>query len=127
MESGFSDRHNLVDINKTIQIEEFDKETRNAIFNEIASIFDKIDESTKNQTFIRILYTQAFNKKVSEIPTYYITALHDVEQVIDNNSYHEILTLIEFLVLFTNDLLHGFNYEHEFNQIFENNCVGYSL
>lgn len=129
---GFSDRHNLIDINKTIQTEEFDKETRNAIFNEIASIFDKIEKSTKEQTFIRILYTQAFNKKVSEIPTYYASsdycldsALHDVEQVIDNNSYHEILTLIEFLVLLTNDLLYGFNYEHEFNQIFENNCVGY--
>ena len=40
---SFSDRYNLIDINKTIQTVEFDKETRNAIFNKIASIFDKIE------------------------------------------------------------------------------------
>jgi len=129
---SFSDRYNLIDINKTIQTLEFDKETRNAIFNKIASIFDKIEHSIYEQQFISTLYTQAFNKKVSEIPTRYSSssysldsALSDVEQVIDNNSYHEILSLIEFLVILSNQLLFGINYEYEFNQIFEINCVGY--
>ena len=129
---SFSDRYNLIDINKTIQTVEFDKETRNAIFNKIASIFDKIEYSTYKQQFISTLYTRAFNKKVTEIPTCYSSssysidsALSDVEQIIDNNSYHEILSLIEFLVILSNQLLFGINYEYEFNQIFEINCVGY--
>ena len=130
---SFSDRYNLIDINKTIQTVEFDKNTRNAIFNKIASIFNKIERSMQKQHFIKILYTQAFNKKVSEIPTIYSSsnyslhkALKDVEQVIDNNPYHEILSLIEFLVVLSNQLLYETtNFENDFNQIFEENCVGY--
>ena len=129
---GFSDRYNLIDINKTIQTVEFDKETRNAIFNEISCIFNEIEHSSRDQQFIRILYTQVFNKKVSEIPRVYgystyslDKTLKDVEGIIDNNSYHEILTLIEFLVIFTKKFFYGSTYENEFNQLFEDNCVGY--
>lgn len=132
LRGSFSDRYNLIDINKNIQTTEFDKETRNAIFNIVASIFDKLNHHSYEQNFISALYTQAFNKKVSEIPTLYSSAkysldraLSDVEGIIDNNPYHEVLSLIEFLVFLCDQIPFFGNYEYEFNQIFEQNCVGY--
>lgn len=132
---GFSDRNNLIDINKTIQIEDFDKETRNALFNIIARIFEIVKQYSKNQSFIEYIYTKVFNKKVSEIPREYCStqyslnsALSDIEAIIEYNSYHEILTLIEAIVCTYINFInsnHNDKLQDSFNQIFEEYCVGY--
>jgi len=130
---GFSVIYNLIDINKTIQTIEFDTETRNAFFNLIVHITDSIKySSTHSDNFIEFIYTQLFNKKISEIP-YSGSSSHkydlydaksDFEYVFDNNSYHEILTFIEATCIYF-DKKHNIYYYDDFNKLFEKHCVGY--
>ena len=130
---GFSDRNKLININKSIQTKNFDEMTRNAIFNLIANILKIVGRSSREQDFIEYIYTNVFNKRISEIPRIYgytdyslSKTLSDIEEVIKFNSYHEILTLIEAIVFIYKELIsNSKNLQDEFNNMFEYNCVGY--
>lgn len=130
---GFSDRNKLIDINKNIQTKDFDEMTRNSIFNMIANIFQIVNNSARKYDFVEYIYTNVFNKRISEIPRVYgykhyslEKSLRDIEDIVNYNSYHEVLTLIEAIVYIYKKLISSTSTLHEkFNSLFEYNCVGY--
>lgn len=141
---GFSDRHKLQSFNTKIQLTNFDERTKVAIINKIKDWIDEEVFYKEQEDFYKNLIKEAFCEflspnledkiqyKQNDIFNQYIYA------PIMENSYEEILSLIEYIINYFLDWKEyqrkngyiGFwedinSYAQEINKIFQQEYVGY--
>lgn len=144
LRGGFSDRHKLQAFNTTIQLTDFDERTKVAIINKLKDWIDEEGFYKEQEDFYKNLIKEAFCEFLSpnledkiqyrqnDIFNQYIYA------PIMENSYEEILSLIEYIINYFLDWKEyqrkngyiGFwedinRYAQEINKIFQQEYVGY--
>ena len=138
LRNGFSDRNKIEPINKQIQVTNFNERTRTAIANLFHDwIFNYKNESIRCdffQSIIGSVFVEFLSsKKLNDI--YYSPEIVFGSYILDNvmnSTYHEVLTLVEYITLYyvNNEPQHfgelsDFNYKKDVNKLFELECVGY--
>lgn len=139
---GFSDRTNIKKQNTEIQLTEFDERTRKLIFNRITTIYNIVEVSSYRyeeelQNFIKYVYAEVFSQIVDARKYQYEDGFFkDIEKVIIEAEYDDILTLVEAIVEYFDGNFGEFEFvlENEecfygtaiiFNKLFEKEYVGY--
>lgn len=122
--NGFSDRNKINEINKTMQIKDFDERTRNRILNLLFNYITLIPKYKLNDFIIQI-YDIAFGSKIDCIDKDYCFKQY-IKPTILENSYDEILSLLEFFEKYLpiNDDFQAPFYI-SINNLFEIEYVGY--
>lgn len=140
--NGFSDRNMLRPIPKEMQLEDFSKETRTALFIALKNIID--DEirarDLSESKIAKIIVENMFNEQYDEYSDYLNNVFEDISKIFQTEPYHVLLTVIEYLCnLFyesRESFLKRHNYDHsvmpyyidireKMNEALENEYVGY--
>lgn len=129
--NGFSDRNRIKCQSVKIQIDDFDDITRMNIFNEINRFFDRFKKNNGEflfDQFFRNLINDSLLKVFHQEINYGIERYNKewyvqnyIKPTILENDYSSFLDYLEYLIKFID-----FDYVYnEFNDIFEQNYVGY--
>ena len=136
---GFSDRNGIKKENTTLQIEELDEKTRNAICNAITDIYNEFTKSMYDVSRFRIpfwkkIFSEAYhivleaNERLYDSDRYLQTLINTIKTA----DYSDVLSLVEFVVaLFNAENRRRINNEVEtsskLNSLFEKEYVGYRI
>lgn len=141
---GFSERKGLVKINNSIQKESLDERTRIALVNVTSALFEKMRDNSsysKIDDYVKYLYCEVLNKRSNEIPygsDFYGADFIDyskvyglLDQIITNNPYEDVLTLIESITEYFHNkssyIYNTYSIQEVYNNVFQRECVGYRL
>lgn len=103
LRNSFSDRNRIKSIDRTIQINDFSAETRIVIKNKILILLDKTKQSLSMTSWdfenrIKEKFcVDLFNIPLDSNECTYENVLKIMSELLDNGSYDEILSLIEYL------------------------------
>lgn len=143
---GFSDRNNIKPISKIIQVDDFTKETRIVLKNEVINLLDLYYKSLGIYDFqFKDYIAKEFAVNLFCIPldsndAKYGNVINRLYRLFDDGDYDEILDAIEFVSGFEiKDQFEEANYRSfelynedrfldirdEFNSVFEEECIGY--
>lgn len=137
---GFSDRQGIKSENTEIQLKDFDNRTRIQIFNLLSKQYhllysgqDYYDDSI--QSFLRYVTSEVFCQKVDTRNWINDDKFFaEINQVIMNNSYDDVLTLVEAISEYWEEELKKYGYSsqvkgysifEQFNELFKQEYVGY--
>lgn len=126
---GFSDRNNIAPIGKEIQLKTFDKRTRVQLLNTLSEMFVDVygegalyDKSCA-QDFYRFVMGKVYSEKIDFRREYsYDEVFRDIGETIEEADYDQILTLIEKVVEYWDDLLKnaaGLSYYNSYSESYE--------
>ncbi len=138
LRGGFSDRNKIAPVNTEIQTTDFDERTRNKLANLIRNWYKIISNHGYSQWLCENILTNVYCEFISEQLKNEIKYNNNVffnEYVYEpilNNSYDDVLTIIEYIANFFDSPLHCFGrqyqeYEEELNQLFLEEFVGYRI
>lgn len=143
---GFSDRHGIKVENTEIQLKDLDNRTRIQIFNLLSEQYNFIYRDSEYweepiQRFFRYINSEVFCRKVDVRKRIDDDEFFDeINQVIINNSYDDVLTLVEAISEYWEEELNeGYSYRtygyssqeenysvfEQFNELFKQEYVGY--
>lgn len=143
---GFSDRQGIKSENTEIQLKDLDKRTRIQIFNMLSKQYDFIYQYSNYweepiQRFFRYINSEVFCQKVDVRKRIDDEGFfNEINQVIMNNSYDDVLTLVEAISEYWEEelneryLYRGYGYSsqaenysvfEQFNNLFKQEYVGY--
>lgn len=156
LRGGFSDRNRLSEISNIIQIDHFDKRTRICIINKMHEIFENINNcyignTLKYELWEKLFYDVLKNAYLIETRILDSVFSDDLENYFDNiwentiktGTYHDVLTIIEYILKLLVDIFHErvplsrfseekqefityyYNERKDMNSLFEKECVGY--
>lgn len=137
---GFSDITGISPRNNTIQLEEFDDDTRTKISNKLYEIFeitfdyqDKFSYAANqdySNAFCKALYNDVFCQRNNLNGAYgydWRRVFEEIHKVVEEAPYNEVLDIVEYICRWVASL----NYGRDdtvfsiFNQLFEKEYVGY--
>ena len=143
LRGGFSGRNEIAPRNTTMQIEEFDDDTRVLMYNTLYSIVDRIVKRPLDfwnppypnavdikHSFCKYILEEVFREKNQPDPNYgysFSKILDRIENVIKSAVYNEALDIIEYSVNWFESMIRehrGLLYIN-MNQLFEQEYVGY--
>lgn len=126
LRNGFSDRNMIKEENKLIQIDNFDVRTRVALNNAISLVYSKCYSDNINQSIIKTILANAYCVEI-KWDQYYNedTVLGYIKETIREDSYDDVLTIIEYFITLCNQNYYGDNFCSIFNNVFEQEYVGY--
>lgn len=126
---GFSDRNKIQEENIEMQFKEFDKRTRTNLVNATSLVFNKyLDSSSyrERDNILKAILSEAFCLEVDyDAPCSSRKVMEMIYEVIRNNSYDDILSIIEF---FAKEVKANFYLNDVFviyNMFLEKEYVGY--
>lgn len=128
LRNGFSDRMQIKPINKQLQITDFDERTRVALINKCHSAFNLFENTAPKASgllrydILREVYGQEVND-LSLCDDRTIRML--ISTTIREDDYDDVLTVIEYLVKKMDGNLKPRFYAKAFNDVFEQEYVGY--
>jgi hypothetical protein len=144
---GFSDRNKIKPENEEIQLMDFDCRTRTQLQNFVSQVYVQVyNDNTYSgnsyiQNFLRYVLGTIYSEKVDATKFYNDKVVWDsINYTIANDSYDDVLTLIESLAQYWDDYTkenRGYNYYNEysgytrlsifemFNLIFQREYIGY--
>ncbi len=138
---GFSDRNNIKPISTVIQMDDFSEETRIVLKNKVLLLIDRYKESLgltslHFEPFIAKLFAvELFCLSLDSRESRYDNIISRLSSLFDNGDYDEILDAIEFVATnfgIEDENEYDFNDNHplcdlkvEFNELFEEECLGY--
>ena len=136
---GFSDTTGIAPLNKTIQLDEFDDNTRIKISNTLFSLFEQVfefqdfypvDYNNPSHEFCKELMNDVFGKRNMIKREGYIYNWREVfeliHKVIEQATYNEVLDVIQYSCQKISRLIHKKEKIFlTFNELFEQEYVGY--
>lgn len=123
---SFSDRNNIDTINTIIQKKDLDERTRNKIINIFDYIIDKCYYERSLDELYNYIYKVVFCVTNDEIPESDVVRRQDVTNGIKTNwEYHEIFSFLESILYWYNKKYPLDEIYVIFNNLFEQECVGY--
>lgn len=144
---GFSDRNKIKPENEEIQLNDFDSRTRIQLQNFVSQVYVQVyDNDTYSgnsyiQDFLKFVLGTIYSEKVDATKKYNDKVIWDsINLSIENDSYDDVLTLIESLAQYWDNYtrtLRGYSYYNEydgyrsmsiyqvFNIFFEREYIGY--
>ena len=139
---GFSDTTGIAPRNKTIQLEEFDDDTRIKMSNKLFQVVEMVFEqpykyyydyeygNSISNVFCKDLYNDVFcqrNTLKRGFVYEWRSVFESIHEVITEATYNEVLDIIEYICRWLNSSIQldkGFMFLN-FNQLFEKEYVGY--
>ena len=126
---GFSDRNKIKKENIEMQFKEFDKRTRTNLVNATSLIFSKyVDSSSRGEidNILKVILSEAFCQEVNYNGSYSpVKIMEMIYIVIRNDSYDDILSIIEFFAKKVGANFYRDNVFDIYNMFFEKEYVGY--
>lgn len=138
---GFSDTSGIVPLNKTIQLEEFDDDTRTQISNKLYELLATVFDHTKDiyfcgslidasNSFCKSIVNDVFCQRNTLRSGYsydWYKVFESINEVIEQATFNEVLDIVEYTCRWIDSSINchkGFMYP-KFNQLFEQEYVGY--
>lgn len=131
---GFSDRNSIKPENREIQIKKFDARTKIQLRNKIIEMYRNIIKwnMEKEQAYFRYVLGEIYSEKISSSHGYSENNIFlKIDSTFENEDYDDILTLIEAVIQYFNNLVkNDYSYEKDYifkqmNSVFEREYVGY--
>jgi hypothetical protein len=144
---GFSDRNKIKPENEEIQLMDFDYRTRTQLQNFVSQVYVQVYNNKTFygnpciQDFLRFVLGTIYSEKVDATKNYNDKVVWDsINHTIENDSYDDVLTLIESIAQYWDDYskdAHGYRYYNDysgytrvsiyeaFNTIFQREYIGY--
>ena len=134
---GFSDTSGISPRNKTIQIEEFDDDTRIRISNKLFEVLSIVFEhkntvgfKKNSNSFCKDLFNDVFCKRNvlrSGCSYDWNNVFESINEVIEQATFNEVLDIVEYTCRWLDSSIeqHKGAVFHIFNQLFEQEYVGY--
>jgi len=138
LRGGFSDRNQIKEENKTIQLNSFDERTRIAICNVLTEAFNDISELNERigkkdefeQIVCKHVLETVYAEQVNHKDRYKIDVFFDnyLYRTIKEDTFNSVLDLVEFFAVIDKlapDYFEYKKYEDRVNDAFEYDFVGY--
>ncbi len=139
IKNSYSDRKGLSSIDKTIQLKEFSHYSRVSIKNKIYALIEEWKNQWNDYYKFSNYVVSLFANDIFCVPVdsvNYYDVINDLYECIETNEYHDILSIIEYLAekisifrtgydAFSNFKRYKVDLRKEFNDLFEDECIGY--
>ena len=125
LRGGFADRMGIAPINTTMQTTDLDKRTRTILANYFREVFQSLERVSE---FESVLYGVLLEVYVVPVSRNHLgTAIPAMLATIEEDSYADVFSLLEYIVPRIMRLTSRFNIRQVVNSIFEQEYVGYRL